>query len=136
MSSEVRWFLRSAVIWLAMGLLLGMWMGAHPERTAMLRAAHLHALLPGFVLLMIFGVGYHVFPRFSGRPVPWAPGPMIHLVLTNLGLTVVVSGFLLRISQPALAATLIPVGGALIFLGACLFIHAVWRLTERPSWTP
>lgn len=136
MSIEVRWFLRSAVIWLAAGLLLGMWMGAHPERIAMLRAAHLHALLPGFVLLMIFGVGYHVLPRFSGRPVPWAPGPMAHLVLANLGLLVVVSGFLLRISEPGVAELLIPVGGTLILLGATLFIHAVWRLTERPSWTP
>lgn len=136
MSRAVRWFLRSAVIWLAAGLLMGMWMGAHPERTAMLRAAHLHALLPGFVLMMIFGVGYHVFPRFSGRGVPWARGPMVHVVLTNLGLIGVVTGFLLRIFEPGLAAILIPAGGTLILLGAALFIHAVWRLTEPPPWTP
>ena len=135
MSAPVRWFLRSAVAWLAVGMGLGIWMGADPSRTLLLRTAHMHALLPGFVLFMIFGVGYHVLPRFAGRPVPWARGPAVHLVLANVGLAVVVGGFLLRVGRPDLARVLIPLGGAAILAGAALFIHAVWKLTEAPPWT-
>lgn len=136
MSPPVRWFLRSAVVWLATGMAMGIWMAADPSKTLMLRAAHLHALLPGFVLFMIFGVGYHVLPRFAGRAAPWAKGPGVHAVLANVGLTVIVAGFLVRASRPPLAQILIPIGGGATLAGAALFIHAVWRLTEKPTWNP
>lgn len=135
MSTPVRWFLRSAVVWLAAGMGMGIWMGADPSRTLMLRAAHMHALLPGFVLFMIFGVAYHVLPRFSGRPLPWAAGPLVHLILANAGLAMMVAGFVLRVGNPDLARLLVPLGGGVILAGALLFIHAVWRLTEHAPWT-
>jgi len=135
MGPAVRGFLRSAVVWLAVGLLLGIWMALDPARGGLLRPAHLHALLPGFVLFMIFGVGYHVLPRFAGRPVPWARGPMFHLGLANAGVVFLVGGFLVRASWPAASLVFLPIGGLLVTAGAFLFIHAVWRLTEAPRWS-
>lgn len=134
MNAPVRWFLRSAVLWLAAGMAMGIWMGADPSKTLLLHTAHLHALLPGFVLFMIFGVGYHVLPRFAGRGVPWAAGPAVHVVLANVGVLILVGGFMARASRPALGQILIPAGGAATLAGAAIFIHAVWRLTERPTW--
>ena len=136
MSTTVRWFLRSAVAWLVLGMGLGIWMGAAPERIVELRPAHLHAVLPGFVLMMIFGVAYHILPRFSGRPVPWARGPSVHLALANVGLLVTVPGFLLRVRFPEAGRILVPLGGSVMLLGACFFVHTVWSLTERPKWNP
>jgi cbb3-type cytochrome oxidase subunit 1 len=134
MSPAVRGFLRSAVAWLLVGLLLGLWMAVAPGRMAAFRAAHLHALLPGFVLMMIFGVGYHVLPRFAGRPMPWARGPMVHLALANAGLALLVPGFVLRMWWPVASRILIPLGGVLVLLGAVLFAHVIWKLTEAPRW--
>lgn len=134
MSTPVRWFLRSAVLWLAIGLGMGIWMGADPSQTLMLRTAHLHALLPGFVLFMIFGVGYHVLPRFAGRPVPWARGPAVHVALANLGVATLVAGFVVRAASPGAARLIVPLGGGATLAGALLFIHAVWRLTEFSPW--
>jgi len=133
-SPAVRGFLRSAVAWLVIGLLLGVWMVLDPARAPFIRLAHMHALLPGFVLLMIFGVGYHILPRFSGRPLPWTPGPMVHLVLADLGLALLVGGFLLRFSRPGVAHFALPVGGLLFLAGALLFAHVTWFLTEAPPW--
>ena len=56
MSAPVRWFIRTAAAWLGVGLVLGVWMAVDPVRLPLLRAPHLHALLAGFVSLMIFGV--------------------------------------------------------------------------------
>lgn len=134
MSFAVRGFLRSAVLWLAVGLVLGLLMGVRPGWIPLLRAAHLHTLLAGFVAFMIFGVGYHVLPRFSGHLVPWPAGPVIHLALANAGIVAIVAGFLARGPFPAWSPVLVGTGGALTVAGAGLFIHTVWHLTEKPSW--
>jgi hypothetical protein len=134
-SFPVRGFLRTAVVWLAVGLVLGLAMGVEPRWIPLLRAAHFHALLAGFVSFMIFGVGYHVLPRFAGRPVPWSRGPTVHLVLANAGLLGIVGGLLARGPVPAWSPALVGMGGTLVLAGAALFIHAVWHLTEKPRWT-
>lgn len=134
MDQSVRWFLRSAVLWLLLGLVLGTWMGISPARVPLLRTSHLHALLPGFVLFMIFGVAYHVLPRFSGCPVPWARAPLLHLALANAGVACLVAGFPARLTWPPAGQILLPLGGTLFMAGALLFVHAVWTLTGAPQW--
>ena len=68
MDRPVVLFLKAGLVWLVLGVTLGLCMAAHPPLLAW-RAAHIHMLLLGFVTGMIFGVGYHVFPRFAGRPL-------------------------------------------------------------------
>jgi Na+-driven multidrug efflux pump len=67
MNPLVRRYLRTAVVFLRVGVLLGVWMlyarefgGRLPMR---IRSAHTHALLVGFVMLMITGVALWMFPR-------------------------------------------------------------------------
>jgi cbb3-type cytochrome oxidase subunit 1 len=142
-SFAVRGFLRSAVVWLLLGLALGLAMALDPGRTPLYRAAHLHALLPGFVLFMIFGVGYHVLPRFSGRSLRWPRLPGVHLALANGGVLLLVAGLLARVHAPppfpgaawtAFVRLALPVGGLLYLAGALLFALVTWTLTEAPSW--
>jgi heme/copper-type cytochrome/quinol oxidase subunit 1 len=68
MTSLVRRYLKTAIGFLVVGLLLGGWMML--ERELALRApslylvsAHTHALLVGFVMMMILGVALWMFPR-------------------------------------------------------------------------
>jgi cbb3-type cytochrome oxidase subunit 1 len=61
----VKAFLKASMFWLALGVTLGVAMGVRPA-WSIYRAAHLHMLLLGFVGMMIFGVAYHVVPRFTG----------------------------------------------------------------------
>ncbi len=133
MDLTVRGFLRSAVLWLALGMGLGIWMALDPAQAFRLRLAHMHALLPGFVLFMIFGVGYHIFPRFSGKTPPWPKGPITHLVLANGGLALMVVGLLFRVTWDP-ARWLLAAGGTLVLAGALIFAHAVWHFTEAPKW--
>jgi cbb3-type cytochrome oxidase subunit 1 len=72
-------------------------------------------MLVGFVGMMIFGIGLHVLPRFSGRPLHSERLADLQFALTNAGLITICSGWLARV--PAL----VPVGGAGIWVGLLLF---------------
>lgn len=133
MDVTVRGFLRSAMVWLAVGMGFGIWMAMHPAEAYRLRLVHMHALLPGFVLFMIFGVGYHIFPRFSGKMPPWSRGPLTHLIVANVGLVLMVAGLYFRLAWDP-ARWLLVGGGTLVLAGALIFAHAVWHFTEAPKW--
>src|SRR3954464_8299644 len=91
----VRWFLKASLAWLASGVALGVAMAAHPVWTVY-KAAHMHMMLLGFVTMMIYGVAYHVIPRFTGYPLPSRKAAGAHWWLANTGLLLMVCGFILR----------------------------------------
>lgn len=61
------WFVRASLAYFLVGTFLGLLIAVYPAFTAQFRAAHVHLNLAGFMTMMIFGVGYHIFPRFTGR---------------------------------------------------------------------
>ena len=68
MYTLVRRYLKTAVVFLAVGLLIGGWLIARRELAGAapdpyLVSAHTHALFVGFVMMMIMGVALWLFPR-------------------------------------------------------------------------
>jgi cytochrome c oxidase cbb3-type subunit 1 len=126
MDPFVRKFIRGSLAWLGVGVTLGLAMALEP-RWAPARPAHMHAGLLGFVSMMIFGVAYHVLPRFSGRPLHSRPMATAHLWIANAGLAGMVAGFLVRLHAATPGALLLGTGGALSATGAYLFIYNLWR---------
>lgn len=131
MEPFVRRFIRSSLVWLGVGVCLGLWMALEP-RAVVYRAAHLHANLLGFVSMMIFGVAYHVIPRFAGAPLRSRAAANVHLWVANAGLALMVAGWALRVWQPPLAPLALGVGGVLSAAGAFLFIGNLWRTLGGP----
>jgi cbb3-type cytochrome oxidase subunit 1 len=126
-------FIRSSLIWFVLGITMGLAMAVHPD-WAIYRPAHAHMNLAGFVVMMIFGVGYQMLPRFFGHPIYSQRLATAHIWLANVGLTALVAGFLL---SPSIGSRSIPVtasGGTLWALGAYGFAFNMWRtfsLAER-----
>jgi len=58
--------------------------------------AHAHMMLLGFVLMMIYGVGLHVIPRFGGHPLRSERIASWQFWLANAGLPVMIAGWLAR----------------------------------------
>jgi heme/copper-type cytochrome/quinol oxidase subunit 1 len=129
MDPFVRRFIRASLLWLGIGVVLGLTM-ALDGRWLALRPAHMHANLLGFVSMMIFGVAYHVIPRFTGRPLHSPRLAHVHLWCANLGLGAMVGGFVLRLWFPAPARPLLAAGAVLASAGAFIFIHNLWRTLE------
>lgn len=132
MTPYVRGFVRSSLAWLGIGVLVGLSMAFVPGEALVYRPAHVHANLLGFVSMMIFGVAYHVMPRFAGRPLPSQRLPTIHLWLANVGLALLVGGWLVRPSVPGPGDLMIRTGGVVAAAGIALFIGLIWKTVGGP----
>ncbi len=130
MDPFARRFIRSALAWFVVGGLLGLFLAFAPMQAAVIRPAHVHANLLGFVSMMIFGVAYHVIPRFTGVPLHSRRLPSLHLWLANLGLAGLVGGWIVRVGS--LPAGQLLVGGGAVFsaLGGALFVYNLWRTLD------
>ncbi|MDP6656845.1 MAG: DUF1858 domain-containing protein [Nitrospinaceae bacterium] len=84
-------FIQAGLIYILMGVLLGVAMSIDPTLNARMRFVHIHVNLLGFMTMMIAGVAYHVLPRFSARTIPWPNGMKYHFYLQNIGLVGMVS---------------------------------------------
>lgn len=111
-----RLFITSALAYGLLGGLIGIaWLfdpAGVPGNVALL---HAHIMLLGFIAMMIYGVGLHVLPRFSGRPLYSERMADWQLYVANVGLWVMAAGWL------TLRAALLAVGGALSWLAIALF---------------
>ena len=119
-------FIRASLVWFVAGITLGLAMAVHPA-WVIYRPAHAHMNLVGFVVMMIFGVGYQMLPRFFGHPIHSRALAIAHVWLANLGLAGLVGGFLLA---PHIGSASVPVtasGGMLWALGAYGFVYNMWR---------
>jgi cbb3-type cytochrome oxidase subunit 1 len=132
MDSFTRRFIKASLVWLCVGVVIGLAMAVRPQLTVY-RPAHIHALLLGFVAMMIFGVAYHVIPRFAGRVLVHPRLATMHLVAANVGLAAMVCGFVARVSGSHLlgfGGALLGVGGLLSSAGAVSFAFNVWRTMD------
>ena len=128
----VRTFLKASLAWLALGVTLGVAMAAHPNWTVYL-PAHMHMVLLGFVTMMIYGVAYHVIPRFTGHPLHNRRAAGVHWWLSNVGLAMMVCGFVTRVARPGMGTVVLATGGTLSALGAYTFVYLIWRTVDGPA---
>ncbi len=123
-------FLKASLVWLALGVTLGVAMAAHPA-WGVYYPAHVHMNLLGFVTMMIYGVAYHVIPRFVGRPIRHRRLAGSHWYFSNAGLALMVVGFVLRPHFGSPANPVLATGGALSALGAYAFVYNMWTILSR-----
>jgi cbb3-type cytochrome oxidase subunit 1 len=128
----VKAFIKTSVVWLTFGFLLGIAMAMYPPWTVY-RAGHVHVMLLGFVSMMIFGVAYHVIPRFSGRALYSERAAVWHWWIANAGLTLMVIGFACRDSGKLIGSWILSAGGLLSGIGAAIFAVQIWRTIDGPA---
>ncbi len=68
MDKFVKGFIVMSIVYLGISTFLGIGMLVHPNLMA-IKFVHSHLNMLGWVSMMIYGVGYHILPRFMGRPV-------------------------------------------------------------------
>ncbi|MCL4310617.1 MAG: cbb3-type cytochrome c oxidase subunit I [Actinobacteria bacterium] len=132
MSPTVIGFIRTSLLSLVVGVVLGVLiaLGVFSGATnpVLITSAHAHANLLGAVMMLIFGVGYHILPRFSGRPLYSESLATVQLWINIAGLTGMVVMFLIGgySSRDLLKFGVAPFG-ALYAIGALLFFVNMWR---------
>ena len=85
-------FIRSALIYFAIAAIIGAFiMFTKRVEYFQLKYAHVHLNLLGWLSMMIYGVGYHILPRFNGNPVAFPKLAVAHLFVANIALVGLVS---------------------------------------------
>lgn len=86
MDRFVKNFIALSIAYLALASVLGVWMLADPDNAIRYKFAHSHMMLLGWVSMMIYGVGYHVLPRFVGRTLKHRTMAEAQFWFANIGL--------------------------------------------------
>ena len=143
MSPTVIGYIKACLASLAIGVVLGVLMafGAlKPDRPQMLASAHGHINLLGAVMMLIFGVGYHILPRFSGRPLWNESLSTLQLWLNIIGL----GGMFIFLIAGAYSTSTdfmryaVAPFGALYAAGSVIFAVNIWKTVAGalPAPTP
>ena len=85
MDRFVKNFIIVSIIYLGISSILGICM-LWDQSLMSLKFVHSHLNMLGWVSMMIYGVGYHVLPRFSGRPLKYPKMGELQFWTANLGL--------------------------------------------------
>ena len=133
MYTLVRRYIKTAIAFLALGLLIGGWMIARRELydrypSTYVISAHTHAIFVGFVMMMILGVALWLFPRPYREDTRYRPALVEWAYwLLTIGTAGRVTGELLRTASGALALRIaILVFGAAQIGALLLFFYAMW----------
>ena len=110
---DERLFVLSAVGWLAAAGLAMLHAGS------LLARAPMH-LFGGFALCLIYALGAHMLPRFTGRPIRGGAWSVAQLACINAGLA------LFALGLPG-------VGGVLLWLSLALFSVRLWPVLRPAS---
>ncbi len=85
MDRYVRNFIIVSIVYLGVSSLLGIAM-LWNQSLMSLKFVHSHLNMLGWVSMMIYGVGYHILPKFAGKPLKYPKIGELQFWLANLGL--------------------------------------------------
>jgi cbb3-type cytochrome oxidase subunit 1 len=85
MDRFVKNFIGMSIVYLFIASLFGVAMLVRPSLLAV-KFVHSHLNLLGWVSMMIYGVGYHILPRFTGKPLKSPKMGEVQFWLANIGL--------------------------------------------------
>ena len=133
MTSLVRRLIKTAIAFLFTGLAIGAWLMVRRELGGKLAgpyetSAHTHAILVGFVMMMILGVALWLFPRPEKGDMRYRPAliEVAYWCLT-LGTAARITGELTRpVLLGARLGWLILIGGMLQVGGLAVFFFGMW----------
>ena len=126
MDKYAKAFVKASLTYLGIGTILGLLMVLWPDARFTTTRIHVHLLLLGFMAMMIYGVGYHILPRFMGRPVYSAGLGNTQVWLANISLIGLSTLWIVETSQGGIWHYLAILFGLGQAVSIFLFIINLW----------
>ncbi len=126
MDKYAKAFVKASLIYLGIGAMTGISMILWPDIRFTVTKVHTHINLLGFIAMMIYGVGYHILPRFMGRPVYSARLGITQVWLANISLIGLSVFWILEASQGGIWHDLAILFGMGQAVSIFLFIINLW----------
>ena len=127
MDKYAKAFVKASLAYLGIGVLMGIEMLIWPDVRFTHARVHVHLLLLGFMAMMIYGVGYHILPRFMGRPVYSHRLGNLQVWIANITLIGLSLSWILEASQGGFWHTLAILFGVGQAVAIFLFIINLWK---------
>jgi cytochrome c oxidase cbb3-type subunit 1 len=127
MDKYAKAFVKASLIYLGIGVLMGIEMLIWPDVRFAQARVHVHLLLLGFMAMMIYGVGYHILPRFMGRPVYSHRLGNLQVWIANITLIGLSISWILEASRGGIWHTLAILFGIGQAVAIFLFIINLWK---------
>lgn len=114
--------IKAAFVYLAFGIGLGAWFALDRATGALLRPLHAELNLWGWATLLIYGMAYHMLPRFAGCPARWPALAAAQSWLAISSVALVAIGWIGVVRALPLAQPVLIAGGTLQVVAAALFV--------------
>lgn len=116
------WFIRMAVLYGLIGMLLGIKMAASDDHTQM--PTHAHLMLLGWVSMAIFAIVYRVWAELSETRLA-----KVHYYLHQLGVLGIVIGLYLKMSASNFSGIegVLAISSIVTVISFAVFSYLVWR---------
>lgn len=115
MSKITVWFIRCAMVYFLIAAILGL----HMTVSGTLQpyySIHVHFNLLGWMSMMIYGVAYHILPRFSGRPLYSDRLAEVQFWLANIGLLGMALGWAISVKGLLVGSSVVEVSSVGLFV--------------------
>ncbi len=123
MDKFVKGFIVMSVVYLGAAAVMGIVMLANQNVMA-LKFVHSHLNMLGWVSMMIYGVGYHILPRFMGRALYSNKIGEAQFYLSNISLTAMLLFYALNVYNPSeLYRNITMASGAVQAFAIFLFLY-------------
>jgi len=123
MDRFVKSFILMSIVYLAIATVLGIFMLGNPSLMP-LKFVHSHLMLLGWVSMMIYGVGYHILPKFAGRFLKSKTMGEVQFWLANIGLVGMLAFYTLGTYNPSdLYRRLVIASGLIEAMSISLFFY-------------
>jgi len=100
MDRFVKGFIVMSIVYLGVSTILGLVMLGN-EGLMALKFVHSHLNMLGWVSMMIYGVGYHILPRFMGRALYSNRIGEVQFYLANIALIAMLVFYTLNVYAPS-----------------------------------
>ena len=123
MDRFVKNFILMSIVYLTIATVLGIFMLGNPS-LMQFKFVHSHLMLLGWVSMMIYGVGYHILPKFAGRFLKSKAMGEVQFWLANIGLVGMLLFYTLGTYNPSdLYRRLVIASGLIEGLAISLFFY-------------
>jgi cbb3-type cytochrome oxidase subunit 1 len=136
METFVRRFIIMSIVYLGVSSLVGIAM-LGSEKAMALKFVHSHLNMLGWVSMMIYGVGFHILPKFMGRQMYSKRLGEAQFWIANIGLVAMLVFYTLNLYAPSdvlVAATVL--AGVLELVSIFLFFYNMLKTLVPPVEQP
>jgi cbb3-type cytochrome oxidase subunit 1 len=136
MDTFVRRFIIMSIVYLGISSLVGIAM-LGSEKAMALKFVHSHLNMLGWVSMMIYGVGYHILPKFMGRAMHSKKLGEIQFWIANIGLVAMLLFYTANVYSPSATLVMVTVvAGILETVSIFLFFYNMLMTLMTPVQQP